>query len=293
MLKCCLILALLILSKDKQDAPQGIFRKVMAQVKNGVMNFGNVINNKIEINIENLKPEDQLKLYRGIDEHKKNYYELMDDLVDDAYRCFQTKDRHKTIRILVVIINLSVKIPEYPILIKLMRIITQIFIYFRDWDSSIFCLEKLRDVCIMYKDYSTVMVVYKQAGIIYQHLKDYTRAIICFKKMLQMSWVTNSYEGEISAFDQLALQYFYLGDLDKAKYHKRSINGIREKEDSYARVTAMEKFSKEIEEIEKEIGFNVKGMDQIIDNVTKTIIKVMNELPDYEKVKDDLKDAER
>lgn len=181
---CCLTFKSSVLridpnsNKDKQDAPQGIFRKVMAQVKNGVMNFGNNSDNKIEINIDNLKPEDQLKLYRGIDVHKKNYYELMDDLVDDAFRCFQTKDRHKTIRILVVIINLSVKIPEYPILIKLMRIITQIFIYFRDWDSSIFCLEKLRDVCIMYKDYSTVMVVYKQAGIIYQHLKDYTRAII-------------------------------------------------------------------------------------------------------------------
>lgn len=107
---------------------------------------------------------------------------------------------------------------------------------------------------MMAKDYSTVMIAYKQAGIIFQHLKDYSRAIVCFKKMLQFSWVTNSYEGEINAFDQLALQYFYLGDLEKTKYHKRSTNGIREKENSYARVTAIEKFNKEVEEIEKETG---------------------------------------
>jgi hypothetical protein len=102
----------------------------------------------------------------------------MEDLVDDAYRCFKSKDRYKAIKILVIIINLTVKIPELVILIKLLRIITQIFIFFRDWDSSIFCLEKLRDVCIMSKDYNTVMVAYKQAGIIFQHLKDYSRAII-------------------------------------------------------------------------------------------------------------------
>jgi len=121
---------------------------------------------------------DQSKLKRGFDAHKQAYYELMDDLLDDAYRCFISKDRHKAIKILVHLINLTVKIPEFNILARMLRIVIQIFISFRDWDSSIFCLEKLRDVCIISKDYGTVMVVYKQAGIIFQHLKDYTRAII-------------------------------------------------------------------------------------------------------------------
>lgn len=110
--------------------------------------------------------------------------------------------------------------------------------------------------------------------------------------MLQFSWVTNSYEGEINAFDHIALQYFYLGDLEKAKYHKRSINGIKEKEDSYARISAIDKFNKEIEQIEKETGY-VKEMDQIVDSVSKSIIKVMNDLPDYKKVSEDLKPTEK
>ena len=209
-----------------------------------------------DIALEKLKEDDRERLRWGIDNYKLDYYEVMDDLVDDAYRWFKIKDRFKAIRILLVVINISVKIPEYPVLITLLRIVTQIFIYFRDWDSSVFCLEKLRDVWIMAKDYNTVMVAYKQAGIIFQHLKDYNRAIICFKKMLQFAWITNSYEGEINSFEQLALQYFYLGDLEKTKYHKRWISGTREKPDSYARVTALEKFSKEVQEIENEMGFS-------------------------------------
>ena len=83
-----------------------------------------------------------------------------------------------------------------------------------------------------------------------------------------------------------------MSDLEKAKYHKRSINGIKEKEDSYARISAIDKFNKEIEQIEKETGY-VKEMDQIVDSVSKSIIKVMNDLPDYKKVSEDLKPSEK
>lgn len=82
--------------------------------------------------------------------------------------------------------------------------------------------------------------------------------------MLQFSWVTNSYEGEIDAFDQLALQYFYLGDIEKTKYHKRSICGIREKVNSYSRITALEKFNKQVQEIELDMGWDLGGKYRII-----------------------------
>jgi len=110
--------------------------------------------------------------------------------------------------------------------------------------------------------------------------------------MLQLAWFTNSYEGEINAFDHIAFQYFYLGDLEKAQYHKRSIHGIREKEDSYAKRISIEKFNKEIELIEKETGY-VKEMDQIVDSTSKNIIKIMNDLPCYENVSTHLKATEK
>ena len=154
-----------------------------------------------------------------MDKNKRDYYELLDSLVDDANIAFKSRDRYNTYKVMMTICNISIKIPVYPILIKTLRIAAQIFIYFRDWDSSIFCLEKLRDVCMMSKEYNTIMVAYKQVGMILQHMKDYSRAIMCFKKMLQFAWVCESFEGEINAYELLSLQHFYLGDLERSQHY--------------------------------------------------------------------------
>ena len=63
-----------------------ILKSAMAHMVSGRMNFGKTDGLKIDISYENLKPEDKKKLYRGVDKHKQAYYEMMDDLVDDAYR---------------------------------------------------------------------------------------------------------------------------------------------------------------------------------------------------------------
>jgi hypothetical protein len=50
-------------------------------------------------------------------------------------------------------------------------------------------------------------------------MKEYKKAIVCFKKQLQLAWFTSNLEQEMIAFDSLSLQYFYIGDVDKAKYY--------------------------------------------------------------------------
>lgn len=252
----------------------------------------------IGIDLNNLDAEQKEKLRTGLDKYKQSYYEVLYGLVDDAQMAFKSRDRNLIIRLMRIICSLTVKIPEYPVLIKSLRIITQIFIFFRDWDTSIFWLEKLRDVWIMNKDYNTCMVVYKQAGMIFQHLKDYSRAVIWFKKMLQFAWVTDSFEGEINAYELLALEYFYLGDLDRTKFYQtlsvkdldKSTKKGSEKPESYAKMSASEKFNKEIQDIEKEMGY-VKKIDQIIDPISKKIVTIYNDLPNYKRVYDDLPNA--
>jgi hypothetical protein len=57
-------------------------------------------------------------------------------------------------------------------------------------------------------------------------LKEYSNAIKCFKRQLEIAWDSNNVSGEISAYDCISLQYFYLGDMDKAKfYHDRMLRG--------------------------------------------------------------------
>lgn len=56
-------------------------------------------------------------------------------------------------------------------------------------------------------------------GKCYQTLKEFEKAILCFKKQLQLAWLIESTEGEMNAYDNLALQYYYEGDIDKSKYY--------------------------------------------------------------------------
>lgn len=50
-------------------------------------------------------------------------------------------------------------------------------------------------------------------------MKEYEKAILCFKKQLQLSWLVDNAEGEMNAYDNMAIQYFYIGDLEKSKYY--------------------------------------------------------------------------
>lgn len=51
-------------------------------------------------------------------------------------------------------------------------------------------------------------------------MKEYENAIKCFKKQLEISWSKSDYEGEMNAYDKIAINYFYLSDLEKAKYYQ-------------------------------------------------------------------------
>ena len=57
-------------------------------------------------------------------------------------------------------------------------------------------------------------------------MKDYSKSIIAFKKVLQYSWYSKNVEGEMMAYEYLAVQYFYMGNLERCKfYHNRSMAG--------------------------------------------------------------------
>ena len=50
-------------------------------------------------------------------------------------------------------------------------------------------------------------------------MKEYENAIKCFKKMLEVAWSKGDYHSEMQAYDKIAINYFYLSDLEKAKYY--------------------------------------------------------------------------
>ena len=51
-------------------------------------------------------------------------------------------------------------------------------------------------------------------------MKEYENAIKCFKKQLEIAWSKGDYSSEMLAYDKIAINYFYLSDLEKAKYYQ-------------------------------------------------------------------------
>ena len=61
-------------------------------------------------------------------------------------------------------------------------------------------------------------------------------------KMLQMSWVCNQGRYELLAYDLIGLQYYYLGDLERAKqFHNKMAEGRIEGQNSDLRKSGINK----------------------------------------------------
>lgn len=74
---------------------------------------------------------------------------------------------------------------------------------------------------------------YKNIGICYQNLCNYSIALIYFGKMLRLAWYLKDIDSELKAYDFIGIQFFYSGQLDKAKYyHNKMIHGNLEPENS-------------------------------------------------------------
>lgn len=61
--------------------------------------------------------------------------------------------------------------------------------------------------------------------------RKHDEAIEHFKKQLQYAMHLNDKESELSSYDSIGMQYFYKGELEKAKYyHDRMVRGKVEKQ---------------------------------------------------------------
>lgn len=77
------------------------------------------------------------------------------------------------------------------------------------------------------------MFIYEQIGYTYRLMNDNEGAVKTFKKLLQLAWQEQDTAMEMTAYDNLAIDYFYLGQLSKSKYyHERTMRGKMENDKS-------------------------------------------------------------
>ena len=79
----------------------------------------------------------------------------------------------------------------------------------------------------------------EQIGMAYRSIRYYKRAVDYFKCQLALAWELNDIEAEMRSYDNLAIEYYYIGNIKKAKlFHERLLHGRAEKNDSMAKVAS-------------------------------------------------------
>ena len=67
-------------------------------------------------------------------------------------------------------------------------------------------------------------------------MRSHEIAIDFFKAQMSMAWELNDTAAEIRSYDNLSQEYYYVGNIDKAKlYHERVFKGKIESSNSMAR----------------------------------------------------------
>lgn len=117
-----------------------------------------------------------------------------------------------------------------------------IYMKMNDVRNALLSFRNLKGIAEYNGDYVEKIVAYQKIGHCYKLLKQYKLALVNYKKMLQLSWDIKSLKYEFLAYDSIGLQYFYLGDIERARYyHERMWRGIAEDDKSAVRKISEQK----------------------------------------------------
>ena len=131
---------------------------------------------------------------------------------------------------------------------------------------SIKCFELVRNIAEEIQDPKQIIEAYKMLGYALQRNKEYDKAILCYKKMMVIAWVYGIKEVEMFAYNGLAIQNFYMGQIKESSYYQeRSSRGLFESDNSSNKRAAIQYFMRALKErdqpesmqIEKEFGIKL------------------------------------
>jgi tetratricopeptide (TPR) repeat protein len=73
------------------------------------------------------------------------------------------------------------------------------------------------------------LYAYKQVAFCYIKMKEYDLALKTLKKQLQLAWVVNNIASENNTYENMAICYYYKGDLRRSSYYNnRYLRGVSE-----------------------------------------------------------------
>ena len=111
---------------------------------------------------------------------------------------------------------------------------------FKDFDQAHSVFRRLKHQCQEKQMLYHKMINYKQMGYLFRLMKQHKKAANCFKKFLQLAWYNDDVEAEYQAYENLAIDNFYLGLMQKATFYDNKFKyGESEDADSIVRKVAV------------------------------------------------------
>lgn len=183
--------------------------------------FNSITSNKVKD-----VPINQIHVHK-FQEKIKEIMRLRKELKDDYIR---STTRRNVIPKWKDVIQLLQPI-DIRLLLVAIKVLGDMYVEFDDYETARNLYSFYKIVSFRLELLEETMYSYEALGNVYKFLYQYHKAIKCYKKMIEMAWILNNRVAELRGYDHIGIQYFYLGNKEKAKYyHERMIYGLYEKE---------------------------------------------------------------
>eukprot|EP00347_Sterkiella_histriomuscorum_P024572 403330650 len=171
-----------------------------------------------------------------LDYMKREFYNKVEQERRMAFQMFKAREYQQAINSLEEIIQMSKYAYDIDLLSKVLKLQAQIAIFFNDFRGAVVIYKIIRNVASDEGNDFNKMITYCDLGQCYNQLKEYENSIKCYKKLLELAWRLESIQFEIKAYEQLGIQYYYIGNIEKSQYYNdRAMRGKCEKKDSKIR----------------------------------------------------------
>ena len=179
-----------------------------------------VVENNLKKQNQNLS---QKKISDKIEQIKKLRREIKDDYIRSTTRRNVIPKWKDVIQLLQPI--------DIKLLLVGIKVLGDIYVEFDDYENAKNLFSFYKIISFRLELFEETMYSYEALGNVYKFLYQYQKAILCYKKMIEMAWILGNRPVELKGYDHIGIQYFYLGNKEKAKYyHERMIYGLYEKD---------------------------------------------------------------
>ena len=158
--------------------------------------------------------------YRDLDEEiKREAWEQIVDMFQDFVLCFTTLAFTKGKRRMLLYLIIKTE--------------GDIFQELRDYDRAIKAYKALLSYCELWKLATPIIHTLEQIGLCYRLNRLHSAAVDYFKMALQYAWTEQNVDAELRCYDMIALEYYYLGDMERMQiFNNRFIQGKIENDKS-------------------------------------------------------------